>query len=339
MIAGKLAQAGLKVVVLEAAGYFNEADFNQSELWAYQNLYWRGGPTPTADFNVALQAGTCLGGGTTINWTTSLRTPSWVREEWASEHGLEGVDGPTSTVTSTPSGSAARCNDECSDYNAPNQRLVDAAEALGWSFETAHAQRRSLRYDPASAGYIGFGDQSGSKQGTLKTYLQDAFDAGADILVRCRADRVLVEGGRAAGVEATYADPATGATAKVTVRAPQVIVAGGSLESPALLLRSDIGGPAAGKYLRLHPVAARRGPVRRGPARMVGPAAFRRDRRVRRPRRRLRLPARGRPVHHRRGGRVHPARLGARQHKALMSDYANTRLGRSHWYATTGTAR
>jgi choline dehydrogenase-like flavoprotein len=34
-----------------------------------------------------------------------------------------------------------------------------------------------------------------------------------------------------------------------------VVVAGGSVESPALLLRSGIGGPAAGKHLRLHPAA------------------------------------------------------------------------------------
>ena len=45
VIAGEARRsAGLKVVVLEAGGYFNEADFNQIELWAYQNLYWRGGP-------------------------------------------------------------------------------------------------------------------------------------------------------------------------------------------------------------------------------------------------------------------------------------------------------
>src|SRR5437867_4392354 len=50
VIAGTLAQRGLKVCVLEAAGYFNEADFNQLELWAYENMYWRGGPNPTADF-------------------------------------------------------------------------------------------------------------------------------------------------------------------------------------------------------------------------------------------------------------------------------------------------
>jgi choline dehydrogenase-like flavoprotein len=40
------------------------------------------------------------------------------------------------------------------------------------------------------------------------------------------------------------------------VHAPQVVIAGGALESPALLLRSGIGGPAAGQYLRLHPCVA-----------------------------------------------------------------------------------
>ena len=43
VIAAILAQRGLEVVVLEAAGYFNESDFNQLELPAYQEMYWRGG--------------------------------------------------------------------------------------------------------------------------------------------------------------------------------------------------------------------------------------------------------------------------------------------------------
>ncbi len=53
---------------------------------------------------------------------------------------------------------------------------------------------------------------------------------------------MIVENGRAAGVEAVYNDP-DGRTAKVTVRAPTVVVACGSVESPGLLLRSEIGGP------------------------------------------------------------------------------------------------
>ncbi len=90
----------------------------------------------------------------------------------------------------------------------------------------------------------------------LKTYLADAVANGAEVVVRCQAQRVLTESGRASGVEGLYADPVSGKTARVTVRAPRVVVACGALESPALLLRSGIGGPAVGQHLHLHPCTA-----------------------------------------------------------------------------------
>ena len=256
VVAGTLAAAGLKVVVLEAGGYFDESHFNQLELWAYQNLYYRGGPVPTADGNVSLQAGANLGGGTTINWTNCLRTTPWVREQWAREFGLEGVDGPEYDRHLDAVLTRIAANDECSDPNGPAQRLLEGAAALGWSTKRVVRNADPSTYTPETAGYIGFGDQTGSKQTVTKTFLRDAAGAGADFLVRTAATRVLVEGGRAAGVEARFEDPETGRAAGVTVRAPQVVVACGALESPALLLRSGIGGPAAGEHLRLHPCTA-----------------------------------------------------------------------------------
>lgn len=255
VIAGTLAQAGRKVIVLEAADYLNESDFHQLELQAYQEMYWRGGPNPTADGNITLQAGATLGGGTTINWTNCLRTTDWVREQWAREHGLEGLDTADYDRHLDAVMQRISANDRCSELNGPQQRMREGCDALGWSFRTVVRNTDPDSYTPESAGYLGFGDQSGSKQSTLKTYLPDAVAAGAEIVVRCRADRVLVEGGRAAGVHATYTD-ADGRPASITVRAPTVVVACGALESPALLLRSQIGGPAVGRYLRLHPCVA-----------------------------------------------------------------------------------
>jgi choline dehydrogenase-like flavoprotein len=253
VIAGTLAQSGMKVVVLEAGGYFDESDFNMLELWGYQNLYYRGGPVPTADGNVSLQAGSNLGGGTTINWTNCLRTTPWVREQWANEFGLEGVDGAEYDRHLDAVLERIGANDECSDHNGPTLRLKEGAEKLGWSFRRLVRNADPATYSPETAAYMAFGDQSGSKQTGVKTFLRDAVENGAEILVRTAATRVLTENGRAAGVEARFEDPETGRAADVTVRAPQVIVACGSLESPALLLRSGIGGPAAGDHLRLHP--------------------------------------------------------------------------------------
>jgi choline dehydrogenase-like flavoprotein len=256
VIAGVLAQRGLKVIVLEASGYFNESDFTQLELQAYQEMYWRGGPTPTADGNITLQAGTALGGGTVINWTNCLRTRDWVREQWATEFGLEGVDGPDYDRHLDAVLERIGATDEASDLNGPQQRMKEGCEALGWHFGTIVRNADLSKYAPDSAGYIGFGDQSGSKQSADKTWLRDAYDNDAEILVRTRAQRVLVEGDRAAGVEAVYTGDDGTEQRAVTVRAPHVVVACGALESPALLLRSGIGGPAAGQYLRLHPANA-----------------------------------------------------------------------------------
>ena len=251
VIAAVLASRGLDVVVLEAAGYYNESDFTQLELPAYQQMFWRGGPTPTADGNVSLVAGTTLGGGTTINWTNCMRTRPWVRQEWA-EQGLGDVgesayDRHLDTVLERIS-----ANDRCSDLNGTQQRLREGTEALGWSFETIVRNTDEGAYSPETAAYLGFGDQSGSKQSADRTWLADAQKHGARFLTFTRATRILTEGGRASGVEAVWQSP-DGRNAQVTVKAPRVVMACGSLESPALLLRSDIGGPAVGHNLRLHP--------------------------------------------------------------------------------------
>ena len=252
VVAAVLAERGLDVVVLEAAGYYNESDFTQLELPAYQQMFWRGGPNPTADGNVSLVAGTTLGGGTTINWTNCLRTRPWVRDQWAKEHGLEGVDGPGFDRHLDAVMTRINANDSCSDLNGTQQRLREGCEALGWSFETIIRNADPDSYSPETAGYLGFGDQSGSKRSADRTWLADAQEHGARFLTFTRATRVLADGGRASGVEAVWQAP-DGRGAQVTIRAPRVVVACGSLESPALLLRSGIGGSAVGHNLRLHP--------------------------------------------------------------------------------------
>ncbi len=255
VVAGTLAGRGKQVCVVEAGGYFNEADFNQLETWGYQNLYLRGGPFPTAEGQVSIQAGSALGGGTLINWQNCLRTTPWVREQWASEFGLDGVDGEQYDRYLDELWERLSVNDSCSDLNGPHQRMKEGCEALGWHFGLITRNVDPARHEANLAGFVGFGDVTGAKQSTMKTYLADANERGADLVVNCRAERILVENGKAAGIEGTYTGP-DGTVAHVVVRSPQVVVACGSIESPALLRRSDIGGPAVGDYLRLHPASA-----------------------------------------------------------------------------------
>ncbi len=255
VIAGTLAEAGKRVCVVEMGGYFNEADFNGLEAWGYQNLYLRGGPYSTAEGLVSLQSGSSLGGGTVINWQNCLPTFPWVREQWATEFGLEGLDGPDYDAHLDAVLERIGATDSCSELNGPHQRLEEGCEALGWDFGTIVRNVDPAKHDPNLAGYGGFGDVTGSKQSTQLTYLADAQARDAEIVVNARVERVLVEDGRAAGVEGAYTGP-DGVVTRFVVRAPQVVIAAGSVESPAVLLRSGIGGNAVGDYLRLHPAGA-----------------------------------------------------------------------------------
>ena len=253
LIAGVLAKAGLNVVVLEAGQARNEADFMGYEMLAYQQLFWRGGVNATADMNISMLAASTLGGGPTVNWSNCLRTPEWVRDNWAEEFGLKDVATPDYDAHIDAVWERLGVNGDCSDLNGPHLRMRAGADTLGWSFTTLNRNADPEAYSPETAGHIGFGDRSGGKRDVRHTYLRDLVDGGGKVIVGCAAKRVLVENGRAAGIEATYTDPATGATRELTINAPRVVVACGSLESPALLLRSGIGGPAVGKYLHLHP--------------------------------------------------------------------------------------
>jgi len=255
LIAGRLAATGARVVVLEMGRYRNEADFHQLELLAYQNSYWRSGPVWTGDLNVSLLAGSGLGGGTVINWTNCLKTKPWVREQWASEHGLTDIATDSFDRHLDAVWRELSVTDKCSELNRVHEAMKRGAERLGWSFTGITRNWDVARHDPAMAGYLGFGDQSGAKRSTLKVYIEPAVaEHGLRVVDGCFVEKILLDDGRAAGVTGRWTAEDGSASAAVTVRAPVVVVAAGSLESPGVLLRSGIGGPAAGDYLRLHPV-------------------------------------------------------------------------------------
>jgi long-chain-alcohol oxidase len=247
--AAVLATAGLDVVVLEAGGYYEDADFDGAELDGYRRLYFRGGAAATHDQGIGLLAGACVGGGTTINWTTSFRTPERVREEWAAL-GVPAFASEEYTRSLDAVSARLAVNREHNRPSARDEIMRRGLEALGW--HVAAMPRNVQGCDQSRVcGYCGFGCQLGAKQSTTKTWLADACAAGARIVVDTRAERVLVASGRVRGVEARAA---TGQ--RVTVHARAVVAACGALETPALLVRSAVGNENVGRYLRLHPTTA-----------------------------------------------------------------------------------
>jgi choline dehydrogenase-like flavoprotein len=252
VIAAQLAAAGRRVVVLEMGGYRNEQDFKQLELPGYLELYYGAGLAASESGSIGILAGQTLGGGTVVNYMNCIPTPEHIVAEW-SEHGIVGMDDDAAYRSDHIAVVMERinANTEATKQNGTHTRLMEGLDALGHEHRPI-VRNASLDDDAANCGYCAMGCQHGCKRSTMKTWLQDASDSGATALVGAHADKILTEAGYAIGVAATVTH-ADGATTAVTVEAPTVVVACGSVESPALLLRSGIGGPAVGKHLRLHP--------------------------------------------------------------------------------------
>ena len=241
--AAVLAQAGLDVVVLEAGPAVTESDFVGDELEAYRTLFWGAAAATTDDGGIGLLTGECLGGTTTVNWTTAFPTPDSLREEWGGPfggddfaHSLEAV-GERSGVNT--------------DHNVPSSRdaiMKRGLDALGWHVAPMPRNVRGCDQNGV-CGYCGFGCQLGAKQSTLVTWLEDAYAAGARIVTETRAERVGTVRGRASAVEATTRDGR-----RIVVQARAIVVSCGALQTPALLLRSGLGNPNVGRHLHLHPV-------------------------------------------------------------------------------------
>jgi choline dehydrogenase-like flavoprotein len=252
VIAAQCAQAGKRVLVLEMGQYRSEADFHGLELPGYFELYYGGGLLGSESGSIATLAGSTLGGGTVVNYMNCVRTPDRILAEWEEQHGVTGLaSGGFVEEHLEPVLERIGANTEATTQNAIHRRMMQGCDALGIEHRPIW-RNASLDDDPERCGFCIVGCANGCKRSSMKTWLQDCSDHGGRAVVGCRADRVLTQDGRATGVAATVTHP-DGSTTALTVHAPTVVVACGSIESPALLLRSGIGGPAVGKHLRLHP--------------------------------------------------------------------------------------
>jgi choline dehydrogenase-like flavoprotein len=251
VVAGELAAAGYQVVVIEKGGHYEARDFIGDELKGNQTLYEKAALLTTTDLSMTILAGSTLGGGTTVNWSASLRPPDYVLKEWEGEYGFSGAAGPDYQASLDAVSRRMNISTAESGANAQNAALERGCQALGYEVGVIPRNVQGCE----DCGYCGYGCPFGAKQGTLKTYLKDAYQQGAQILVRAQAEKVTQAAGRATGIEGTI-QGRDGQSYPLRIRAKAVVVAAGSLHTPALLLRSGLRNPHIGANLRLHPVTS-----------------------------------------------------------------------------------
>lgn len=235
-----LARAGLRVVLVEEGAYRTPADFLPREIAAFSQLYFEGGVRQTLDGGIGVVQGRTVGGSTTVNWTSSFRTPEPTLLYWRDILNIEGL---------TPSDldpwfTKIEQRLHIAPWEAPNvnnQLLARGAAKLGWHYG---AIRRNV-HNCANLGFCGLGCPVGAKQSMDVTAIPDALDHGATLVTRVRAERLALAADRITSVECAALDEhgvrKTGK--RVTLRAQWVVVAAAAINTPALLMESDVPDP------------------------------------------------------------------------------------------------
>jgi len=253
VLAHELVTRGKSVVMLEEGGYHTRREFDMTEARAMPNLYQELGNRTTDDLSVTILQGRSVGGGTTVNWCTSFRTPKRILDHWRDVHGVEGL----SEQALAPHWDWVEKRLHIQEWpeermNANNRVLWEGCGKLGYSRGLIHRNVNNC----ADLGYCGMGCALDAKQSMLATLIPDAVEKGLTLYANTSARRLEMSGRRVAAVHAEVLAPENDVAngRRVVVRPKVMAVCGGAINSPALLLRSGLtGNGRVGKRLFLHP--------------------------------------------------------------------------------------
>ena len=250
-----LTKAGLNVVMIEEGPFKSSSDFRMRERDAYQQLYQESAGRQTKDKGITILQGRAVGGSTTVNWTSSFRTPPTTLKHWQKVWGLDDY----TEANMAPWFEKMEARLSIAPWGIPpnenNDILRRGCDAL--RFPSA-AIRRNVS-GCWNLGYCGMGCPTNAKQSMLVTTIPDALDRGMALIHSTRVERLAHRYGR---VVSLVASGMTGnGTApgewKFRVHAKHFVLAGGAINNPALMLRSKFPDPHStlGKRTFLHPSA------------------------------------------------------------------------------------
>jgi choline dehydrogenase-like flavoprotein len=252
-----LAMAGHRVLMLEEGALYTAAHFrDMDEFRGYGTLYQEGGGRATSDGAVSIFQGRAVGGTTTVNWTTSLRTPEPTLAHWAREFAVKDGDAAAMAPWFQRVEQRLGIAPWAMEPNRNNALLRDGCEKLGWEWKTIPRNVRGCW----NLGYCGLGCPTNAKQSMLVTTIPEALKHGMTLVHHARVETVRFGKNGVDGltVRALGADTRTPTGSTLTVKARHYVLAGGAINTPALLLRSKAPDPKGlvGRRTCIHPVDA-----------------------------------------------------------------------------------
>src|SRR5690606_33405629 len=231
-------------------GFHRAEDFTQREEDAMGDFNGRRGLDATVDNAVFLNYAEAVGGSTVHYWGDSFRAPADRLERWRNEHGIDWM------VESELDPHWEAIEKELGIHITPerlfneNNRLVrEGCDALGIE---GHAPP-TARIDCIGCGWTQFGCAYNRKTSQLITTIPRVSKTGGRIYSDAHVERIIIENGRARGVEGSFVDRVTKEKlGPFRVDADAVLLCGGALGTAELLLR-NVQDATVGRRLYMNP--------------------------------------------------------------------------------------
>jgi choline dehydrogenase-like flavoprotein len=255
-MAAELAAAGVGVVLIEEGGYHQTGSFDARSMRALRTLYRDGGGgMAIGKPSVLFAEGRCVGGSTVVNGGMSWRTPPRVLARWAADEGVLGIgEHEMAPFFDEVEAWLSVAGQDPGTIGRDSELLYAGARTLGWRIV---ANRRNQLHC-AGTNNCNNGCPTGAKRSMLVTAVPRALAHGARLYADCRVQRITRDSaGRVAGVAGRFRGPDGRRGPALAVRAKVVVVAGGAVQTPALLSRSGFRSASGqlGRNLALHPNA------------------------------------------------------------------------------------
>lgn len=245
VVGKELADRGFAVVFVEEGQHHRRDAFTGSSVQAHFDFY-RGAFAVGNNF-FPIFMGRLVGGSTAINTGSCFRTPSWVLDRWCEELDTDALS--PSNMEACFEKVERTLSVELADETAVGPIggiMARGCDALGWS------HKRMLRNAPGcrGEGFCDFGCRTDARKSTNLSYVPMALEKGAMLFTGLRATKIAIENGRATGIEGVDENGRT-----IRVRANAVVLSGGAVPTPALLLEQGIANSSGqvGRNVTLHP--------------------------------------------------------------------------------------
>ncbi len=258
-----LAKAGRDVLVIEEGPLVPASACRPYSRDEMERKYRNGGVTVgLGGPKVTYAEGCCVGGGSEVNAGLYYRTPGDVLERWSREFRIEGITFDHLAPHFETIEKQLGVGETRGEISPQSAKLREGARRLGFSSLNSLTSFRAGA-EMATAG--GTADGDGQRASMSRTYLRWALDAGARLLADTRVQTLRREGDR---WRLRVLHGSRGATPRrVEIAADHVFVAGGAVQTPALLRRSGIKrhvGNSLGLHATLKITARFRDEINRG---------------------------------------------------------------------------